>query len=701
MSNLGDLVYNLIGNSTSFVGANDRARASNDVLHGSVNSIIGQLMRQKKAFEDVGKSTLDYIAADKKASDEAKEHAVALMGEVNALKQLAEWRQKNASVANASRPYNERLALGMGDTRLTPTQLMANAAAPGRDLRQKELDEVFGLDPKRHADRKAQLAAATDQRIADEQDRIQSTALARQERRLTDSLNRQTELRLRQQAAGNALNDRLWFAPDASARQAADDKLVMQQLTDQGYFAPGGKGAGKKKQAGNPRQNFMAIEAGRFVEDFTQGSIYGGFKGGVLAGANNMSQMFVGLQSLMQNSTSKMGQAMANYGGIIGSVISTTMILGTIAVDSWLKASRGAKGAEEAVKSYDSSLSKAISRYEELRAIRQIGERPDEMSNTGLIAKRRELADLEDSMKQAAKEQHIRDTQLGITGISSDEMRSSLAKSRELAALGGVPNAKLPRFTEDEARFHNLSAELKTNEAIKAREEREGEVAHQLEKQQELKKSLLQMELEIGRQQRNADRDAEQEIEQGFARFQAHQRGGKGPRTDWEMIEEGRARRNAENQRGADKFGRGQSWFQSRSEDLLLSSMRDPKDQAAYRAEKERSESWFKGKEAVKMGIITEQQRLDMVTASNAKRDRDMREAKYGNLQADGASGFGSADIKSTQGFNAVIKAMRYAEQDKTIQQLKQNGDIAAEQLKAQQQVVDILNKAPIPVVDF
>lgn len=691
MSNLGDLVYNLIGNSTSFVGANDRARASNDVLHGSVNSIIGQLMRQKKAYEDVGKSTLDYIAADKKASDETKEHAVALMGEVNALKQLAEWRQKNASVANASRPYNDRLALGMGDTRLTPTQLMANAAAPGRDLRQKELDEVFGLDPKRHADRKAQLAAATDQRIADEQDRIQSTALARQERRLTDSLHRQTELRLRQQAASNALDDRKWFAPDASARQAADDKLVMQQLTDQGYFAPGGKGHKKQNQTARDNRQWAGVEGFRAIEDFAQGSAYGGLRGGLLAASNNIAQM---------------GAAFGAAGAMAGSAISTVIILGSTLYESWRKGVSGANEAEHALKMYDRALSETIPHILKLNDLQVARQDMRNLDAGGAdIAVKNMTRDLDKAkleLKEKEKAEAALKTGMGISGLSSDDLKNE-ARRRADALLPFTQSVfdTIGGLTPVQNQLRNLPTEVLSDDNI--------EKVRKLQQEKlDTNRIVVEMETNLLTQQkaqlelrRNADREAEQEIEQGFARFQAHLRGGKGPRTDWEMIEERRARNNAQNQREMEKFGRGQSWMQSRSEDLLLSGMRDPKDQAAYRAEKEHQESLRRSAEAERMGILTPDERARLDKASMAKRDRDMREAKYGNLQADGASGFGSADVKSTQGFNAVIKAMRYAEQDKTIQQLKQNGDIAAEQLASQQRVEEILKTAPIPVVDF
>lgn len=659
MSNLGDLVYNLIGNATSFVSANDKARASNDVLSGSVNSIIGQLNRQIKAYETSGRTTLEWINADKKASDEVKEHTRALLDHANTLK--AADAAKRAFHAGA----------------VTPTQMMANADSGRRAGQQAMYDDLFGAPHQQMlADRRVKLAAATEQRIADEQERIQTAALTRQERRLADSQHRQIEQTLSRRAATNALDDRMWFAPGRSARHAADDALVQQQLTDQGYFAPGGKGHKKTNQTGRDNRQWAGVEGFRAIEDFAQGSAYGGLRGGLLAASNNIGQM---------------GAAFGAAGAMAGSLVSTAVILGSTLYESWRKSATGGDEALASITEYDRMVSSVLQHTRQMQDLRiETRGIRNEATFGGALNTEQSLKDditrrqTEITSRQAARVDQM--AGMGAAGLNAADLDKEAIR-REETIYGLRRNAA-------SAQAANLSDEALTIENRNRVREQERQDLRDNEQLVEKRRHLAIAErIVMERGQHDADVADD--------RRRAHERGGRGPVTEWEQMDIERGHRNEQNRKEMEKFGRGQSWMQSRSEDLLLSGMRDPKDQAAYRAEKEHQESLRRSAEAEKLGLMTPNERSRIDKASMEKRDRDMREAKYGNLQADGASGFQSADIKSTQGFNAVIKAMRYSEQEKTIAELKRNGDITAELLASSQRLEEIAKMAPVQVVDF
>lgn len=63
MANIGDLVTTLIADASPYEKGTNRAIASNNVLAGSLDNIVGKLARQRKAFEDEGRTTRDNILA--------------------------------------------------------------------------------------------------------------------------------------------------------------------------------------------------------------------------------------------------------------------------------------------------------------------------------------------------------------------------------------------------------------------------------------------------------------------------------------------------------------------------------------------------------------------------------------------------------------------------------------------------------------
>jgi len=298
---------------------------------------------------------------------------------------------------------------------------------------------------------------------------------------------------------------------------------------------------------------------------------------------------------------------------------------------------------------------------------------------------------------------------VGASGVSADDLqqwKDEQAYRREeiggrVDPLSGVSSPGRDA-TAWEKLMMNVKPEALTDEFIKTQRELEESRSREIAIRDKLQ-NTLQKENEENRKrlQRNEDADTEAEMERGAERRRAHERGGRGPLSDWDKIEDRRGRNNEQNAKEKQKFESGQAWYQNRSEQLMLDGMDSDKDRAAYQAVKEHQETIRKATEARKLGVITGQEQSDLVDQSGVSTERKIRQAKYGDLQADGQSGFGSQDARSTGGMNAIVKAIRYSEQDKTIAELKKNGDISQEIVTAVNNVGAILQAAPVPVVAF
>lgn len=730
MANMGDLVTRLIADSTQYTAGTKSAVASNTELHGSVNSIIGQLMRKKKALEDVGKTTLDWIAADKAASEEVKEHARSLLMQVDALKKLASASNDPIlRMMNATRETNDPFQVGlrrMGNTKVADdaaaakdaadpflsgmarwqkendswqrgmNQMRSNHAAEmaerdrqakeRREQQERDANDPFLKGMKKYQEEQdpfqkglGRMKSDKDAEEADKQYRI-NAARKRDVFEAEDAAEKENQNRIRQQQNDNRNRRRqeqeeerrhLDDVRENSRRMAQhrrDDINVQKQIAES-------RKAVVDTQAKSGRLNFAGIELGRAIEDFTQGSVYGGLKGGFLAASNNISQMFIGLQSQMQGSTSRMGQMMANYGGVIGSAISTTMILGITAYDAWNKSKSGSDGATQGASKFTEQISSAIAKLKELRGDeRELMNIDREESPQALKGKLRTTTEerLEVDREVADRAKLMRDklVALGLAGPGGQVDANALQMA--------VGNAQGALGNQDLFAAVGVGGDLvKVNPAATT-----PEFIAQLRKEEEQVFLLRQKSVQLSEQEKKIRENIpllEQQQNSLATQFAKNKR-----QADFDAMKE-----------------RGKVAMQSRSEDLLLSGMKDEKDRAAFRAEKEHQESLRRSAEAERLGFMKPDERQKMDKDSLAKRDRDIREAKFGSLQADGSTGFGSADIKSTQGFNAAIKAMTYSQQTDTIAWLKKNGDIAAEQLAAQQQTNEILKMAPLPVVDF
>ena len=632
MPDLGDYITRLLCDASKYTQGTSAAVAGNKELSGSCNSIIGQLNRQAKALETAGRTTLDWINADEKASEEVKEHTRNLLAKVDALKKL--------DAAQKGLPTSSVVGNGLG----VPS------------------DKQRDIDARRAAGKSGDAWREEDQA---EKDRIEAIR-----KRNLDIVNAR---RAEAEAERKAMNDTRALSRQR-AQDRRDDANVMRQLDEQGY--------GKKNRPGHQNEEkrstrqWAGVEGFRAIEDFAQGSAFGGLRGGLLAASNNISQM---------------GAAYGATGAIAGSAISTVIVLGSQLYETWRKAAYGGNEANAAIKEYDRMVSSVLSHTRELGQLR-ITSRDMQSGSSfdGAVQNEQRLRDnatrREEDLK--AKDEAFKDQMagMGAQGLTSGDLNSE-ASRREETVWGLRRNAA----SEQHA---NLSDEALTieNRRRVGEQERENIRGHQLLHRERMQIEQAQ-QLALARGQAEADRN--QAVER------SRRVGGVGPLTEWQQMEKERGFANDQNAKDKSKFDRGQSWFQNQSEQMLLAGMKTDKERESYAAQKEYEQRLRGSAEAEQRGVISPTERATFDANSKNARDRKMREAKYGDLQADGNSGFGSADVKSSQGFNTLVKAMRYSEQDKTIAELKKNGDITKESSQA---IVDVLNiklSAPVPVVDF
>lgn len=752
-----DLVTRLIADSTQYTQGTRQARTENDALKGSVNSIIGQLSRQKAMYEAAGRSTLDWIEADKKATNESRELAKTLMSEVDALKQVAAERQRLSKIQPGTGPMGALTKpdyFGRGLDRLkTQSEIDAEKvrAAAARDakdpflqgmsryqaaedpfqrgLRQRDQDARDKLDRERKAAEDAKIEAARaardpfSSRLAKYQ--TSEDPFQRGLRQIgVDNANAESDKTARlaagkagdkwrdEDAAGKAhlenvrkLNaDLLRERLDREAREHdiartavgrlirddADEINVQRQLDER----RANQRTGRSQTTGGKNRPQILMELTRGFEDASAGAAYGGFRGAVMGASNNISQI---------------GALMGPTGGIVAGLISTTAILGTTiasAYDSWENKSQAIKFELDQQKV---GVSKIIAELDNMTKVREIRLSLKREFNVDSLTQRQEQVNVQrtgNAEKQSAQQAELdRFRQLAELpeGMDSQAIiaarREKLRRQRVNNIPDWMPGSGAPALTNSIGNI--ASAEAVSEDTLngliereKARDEavRQGTLAskeatlveRQLAKAREL-------EMRIGQDQ--ADRQSAIE--------RSRRVGGRGPISEWEQLQLERGNRNAENAKQKAKFEGSQSWFQKDSEKMLLAGMKTDTDRAAYQAQKEYQERLKRSEESQRIGTITQADRERFDAAALKDRDRTIREAKYGNLQADGRTGFQSADSRSTQGVNAIMQAIQYSRQTDERAQLMKIGDATQETANAIKNGITINNLAPVQVMDF
>lgn len=111
MASIGDLVTRLVCDASQYTTGTDQARAGNKALSGSIDSIIGQLERQKKQMAVMGKTTQDNIISQggKGASEGSVNYALQLNSEIEAIRKKARAEEEAAAAMKRSQMAGDSL----------------------------------------------------------------------------------------------------------------------------------------------------------------------------------------------------------------------------------------------------------------------------------------------------------------------------------------------------------------------------------------------------------------------------------------------------------------------------------------------------------------------------------------------------------------------------------------------------------------
>lgn len=433
-------------------------------------------------------------------------------------------------------------------------------------------------------------------------------------------------------------------------RAAAEDAFRSKDM--QG----GGGGKWSKTQWG-------VIELGRGVEDFIAGSVYGGFKGGILAASNNISQI---------------GMAFGPHGAIIGTVASAVAILGVTAYEAFDKTEDAARQLDEARQRYHAN--------EMQRAQERASAAAEDLSN--IHNQRRELEGLG---KAVGKPGGLEAADRALEA-NQDAQNSALIEQ-----MGIVHQMQMMEKTHPAALDPN-SKEAGWERAKRAKMNPKDVLALEKEDRDAMDayNKLDSQKKQVGERRKGLE---EQREKLGLKAQDARQADAN--QTRLQQAEDQRVREAKARQAEAERTARAKDWFRGRSEQVLLGNMTEDKDRSKYLAQKEHEESLRKSKMAAALGDITPQEREALDKASGKKRDKDIRQAMYGDLKADGATGFSGAQYGSVESVNQIMRSLRQGEQDKQIAELKRNGDILEQVKTVQTEVLGFMKANPVNVLVF
>lgn len=655
-----DLVNRLLMDVSQHLSGLDRAAAGNKAYGGSIDAIIGKLEREKKLHESAGRTTQDniQIAASKGVDLNKLDLANRLNSEVESMR-------KKAGITDRDAANNMKV---VGSLKQLESQLQAT----------KRAQDEFNLSMLRNRNGKAEDINALRAKLM--------------------------EPKLRELQAAGASPDEL--------RQAR--QLMLRQQDAQHGLQKGTSQSGK----------WAGVELARAGEDFIQGSVYGGMKGGVLAASNNISQAM---------------SAYGAYAGIVGSVTSAVLILGITAYDAWTKAQEGAKKGAEWTRNYTSDIDKAVAAQKSLRDIQQDmadAVDPHKMKTFAQAKDKtesidRDLAKRKSELEDRLKFKQRQDTLLGTQGMTAAEQERASKEVEKIAHNRTVDYwARLGKLTpfapgviagEGMIKYEESKDPLLRQQALRMLEAHEDvKKEGHLDKVRELEKDnakLATEKLEIEKLQ-NAVIARRIELH-GFERRKtlndpellsqrnrwADVRNGFSPdrRTALEQREDEIKNRQDVAKREADRFQSAEQWRKSRGMDLeiVAANAKQMGGGDMLQAQRDFVQNERRIQEMLDKGVITSKDAAGMWDQEAAERDRRMRQAKYGGLTADGSTGFSSMDVKSTGGFNAVLKAMRQDQQQKELTELKKNGEIAEESKAYLKIIAENSKLAPEKMVEF
>lgn len=291
MANIGDLVTRLICDASQYSRGTDTAVSSNRALSGSIDSIIGQLERQKKAMQNASLTTRDNIlgAAGKGATEGQINVALQLDEEVSALRQKAVAEREAAQAAQDDKmAVSQRAAAGA--TLLA--SLREEEATLGMTAAQVRIykAELAGVNPATIAAARAtmeRISATKRQALADQESVAQIAAARDAGQSLIATLKAEAA------TYGMTASEARIYRATLAGVSAEDIKAArdIQYQIDQRRRLDDQLRSSTGAMAGHRSSTMVLTESVRGLEDAVAGYSNNGLKGMLMATTNNMTQI--------------------------------------------------------------------------------------------------------------------------------------------------------------------------------------------------------------------------------------------------------------------------------------------------------------------------------------------------------------------------------------------------------------------------
>lgn len=749
MSALGDYVTRLMMDTSGF--KTDGAVRELGVLSGSIDSIMGKLARAERQLDSLGNTTRGNIIGS--AGDPAKiQAALAMLDRVEAKQKAIRDLQESERQAAGRESLGDRLmtrANPGADPFRIPDQSYLGAIATAQQKKQfaqerRDLEEemkTLGMSSSEKQAKRAELTAAQEQEAGEasrqrarerttqmEKERKNVLAdLRREMEALTRATNEQALAELRQKGASKAqidaaqakvnqpLVDRM-RALGADPRDIAEAERLQTELSKKKY---------DWQKKNDSRGKWAGVEMFRAVEDFAQGSAYGGIKGGILAASNNMSQAFM---------------AYGAYAGMIGAAASATVILGTVAYEAWQKIKGGGEYAAEAVRKYGSEIARVTGELKSLRQLEQQGRDavdPAKMKNWDQArahddATKRDLENRRAELADLTRQMQLRKGQAGVQGMDAGQVERAVkmkatddwdAWKKQFTATLNFAEGAMKIFSPAPWQEHrpNNALEKQQLEQIKNAHPDvwKPEFREQLVKEEQ-KKAQLEKELAQAEANELAFKKTRNKLALEAAAEEAKRR--QQLMDDWALLGQGvlpdhrtnferamdqvrrnDARHEDESRKLQSNWTGGMDWRKSRATELAIDEANQNKTWggASLQAVLDGRQNARKIDRLHELGVINVTERDAMRADEQKALERRIRAAKYGDLQADGRTGFNNQDIKTVGGFNAILQASRYSKEADMLAELKRSGDILHDIWEAQYEARKLESLAPVGVINF
>lgn len=286
-----ELVSNLILNSSQYTAGAQQAIGSNRAISGSIDSIIGQLQRQRAAFERSNLTTQDNIlrSAGSGASEGQINAALQLNEEVEAQKR-AKMAQDEATAAKlaAERAGQsliaslkaEQAVMGMTTSQIQIYRL-AQAGASDADIRRASaIQRDIAASAAKRASDEASTAAAIKAKEAGES----LVATLEREKATFGMTAAQVRIYTATQAGASAADIQRANALNSEIAAMRAAKEAQESLNSQTSISA-------SSQGGLSRSSMMVTEAIRGTEDAVAGYTNNGLKGMLMATTNNIGQI--------------------------------------------------------------------------------------------------------------------------------------------------------------------------------------------------------------------------------------------------------------------------------------------------------------------------------------------------------------------------------------------------------------------------